>query len=141
MRALVVTKTIALTTEANMDVRDITKPVGEAVQTSGVTNGIVTVFIPGATGGITTIEFEPGLVQDLSEMFDRIVPPGIHYHHEERWHDGNGHSHIRASLLGPSVVIPFRDKRLLLGTWQQIIFVDFDVRRRERELIVQIMGE
>jgi secondary thiamine-phosphate synthase enzyme len=99
------------------------------------------VFVPGSTGAVTTLEFEPGLVQDVAEYFDRVVPKDHAYHHEERWHDQNGHSHLRATMIGPSLTIPFRDKRLMLGTWQQIVFLDFDVRPRERELICQVIGE
>jgi secondary thiamine-phosphate synthase enzyme len=97
--------------------------------------------VPGSTGAITTLEYEPGLVEDMKEFLERAVPKDHHYHHEQRWHDKNGHSHIRASLVGPSLTVPFRDRRLMLGTWQQIVFLDFDVRPRERELIVQITGD
>jgi len=138
---MVITRTISVSTQAGTAVADITEDVKERVAQSGVVDGVVTVFVPGATGAVTTIEYEPGLVHDLAEYFDRTIPEDIHYQHEERWHDENGHSHIRASLLGPSICVPFKDTRLLLGTWQQIVFVDFDVRARERELIIQIMGE
>jgi len=137
----VVTNTFVFKTESEMDVVNITDDVGRLVAESGVEDGIATVFIPGSTGAITTIEFEPGLVQDLKDLFEKLVPKDHYYHHEERWHDENGHSHVRAGLLGPSVTVPIRDGRLTLGTWQQIVFLDFDVRSREREVIVQVVGE
>ena len=135
------TRTVVFSTEAEMDVVDVTKDVADILNEAAVSDGVVTVFVPGSTGGVTTMEFEPGLVKDMQELFEKIVPRDHYYHHEERWHDKNGHSHVRASLIGPSVTIPFRDKRLMLGTWQQIVFFDFDVRARERELIVHINGE
>jgi len=97
--------------------------------------------VPGATGAVTTIEYEPGLLKDLPAILERISPKGMEYEHELRWHDGNGHSHCRASILGPSLTVPFVDKKLTLGTWQQIVFVELDVRSRNRKLIVQIIGE
>ena len=138
---MIETRTIVFNTEAEMDVVDVTKDVADTLADVPITNGIVTVFCPGSTGALTTMEFEPGLVKDMQELFEKLAPRDHYYHHEERWHDNNGHSHVRASLIGASVTIPFRDKRLMLGTWQQIVFYDFDVRARERELIVQVMGE
>lgn len=138
---MVVTQTIQLHTRGNGDVRDITDEVANAVQASGLQNGIVTVFVQGSTGAVSTVEYEPGLVADLRDYFDRAAPPNISYQHDRRWHDGNGHSHVRATLLGPSLTAPFVKGHLTLGTWQQIIFVDFDVRPRSRTLVVQIMGE
>ena len=138
---MIETKSIVFNTEAEMDAVDVTKDVADLLADLPVTNGIVTVFCPGSTGALTTMEFEPGLVKDMQELFEKLAPRDHYYHHEERWHDNNGHSHVRASLIGASVTIPFREKRLMLGTWQQIVFYDFDVRARERELIVQIMGE
>ena len=138
---MVETRTFVFSTEAEMDVVDITKDVGDILAEIAVSDGIVTVFVPGSTGAVTTMEYEPGLVKDVKELFDKVAPADHYYHHEERWHDKNGHSHIRASLIGPSVTIPFRDNRLMLGTWQQIVFFDFDVRARERELFVHIIGE
>lgn len=134
-------KTILFNTEAEMDVVDVTKDVADLLADSAISDGIVTVFCPGSTGALTTMEFEPGLVRDMKELFEKLVPRDHYYHHEERWHDNNGHSHVRASMIGPSVTVPFRDRRLMLGTWQQIVFYDFDVRARERELIVHVMGE
>ncbi len=138
---MIESKTILFNTEAEMDIVDITKDVADLLASSAVSEGIVTVFCPGSTGALTTMEYEPGLVRDMKELFEKLAPRDHYYHHEERWHDNNGHSHVRASLIGPSVAVPFRDHRLMLGTWQQIVFYDFDVRARERELVVQIMGE
>ena len=137
----VATQTIALSTHGNGEVTDITAQVAEAVAASGIADGIVTVFVPGATGALTTVEYEPGLVADLGELFERLAPEDARYHHDEAWHDGNGHAHVRASLLGPSLTVPVRGGKLTLGTWQQIIFVDFDNRPRRRELVAQCMGE
>jgi secondary thiamine-phosphate synthase enzyme len=138
---MVVSKSIELRTNGHCDIQDITSQVNRAVAPSGVKNGIVTVFVPGSTGGVTTVEFESGLISDLQQMFDRIIPTDIAYKHDLRWGDGNGHAHVRASLLGPSLTVPLVDGRLTLGTWQQIVFVDFDNRSRSRRLIVQIVGE
>lgn len=120
---------------------DITTAVSRAVQESSLTAGTVTIFCPSATSALTTIEYESGCVQDLQRLFDEIASPERHYAHNARWGDGNGHSHVRAALLGPSLTVPFVDRRLTLGTWQQIVFVDFDNRARQRELIVQLIGE
>ena len=138
---MIVTQTIQLDTQGNGDMHDVTGDVAEAVRNSGLNDGIVTVFVRGSTGAVSTVEYEPGLVVDLRDYFDRAIPPDIPYQHDRRWHDGNGHSHVRATLMGPSLTVPFVDGRLTLGTWQQIIFVDFDVRSRSRTLIVQVMGE
>ncbi len=138
---MVETKTIELSTDGNCDVLDITKEVEQAVEGSPISSGTVTVFAKGSTAGITTIEYESGAVNDLKETFSKLVPEDGFYAHNARWGDGNGHSHIRASLLGPSLSVPFRSSRLTIGTWQQIIFVDFDNRSRSREVIVQIVGE
>jgi secondary thiamine-phosphate synthase enzyme len=138
---MVVTKKLSLQTRGNADTHDITNAVAGVVAESGVRSGIATLFCPGSTSGLTTIEFEPGAVADLQQVFDEVVPPGRYYRHNERWHDDNGHSHVRAALLGPSLTVPFVDGSLTLGTWQQIIYVDFDVRPRHRDIVVQIMGE
>jgi len=138
---MVETRNIVFSTESDTDIVDITKDVREVLSESAITDGIVTVFVPGSTGALTTMEYEPGLVQDSKDFFEKLIPKEHYYQHEERWHDKNGHSHLRASLIGPSITIPFRDRRLMLGTWQQIVFLDFDVRARERELIVQIIGD
>ena len=120
---------------------DITTSISKAVEDSKVTYGIVTVFVAGSTAAVTTIEYEPGLKIDFPNMLSRIVPKNLEYEHDKTWHDGNGHSHIRASLVGPSLTIPFKDGRLLLGTWQQIVILEMDIRQRERKVILQIMGE
>lgn len=123
------------------DTRDITSRVSEAVRTSPIANGILTVSTPGSTAGITTIEYEPGVVQDLKDAIERLAPKDIDYRHNMRWGDGNGFSHVRAALLGPSISLPVIDGEPSLGTWQQIVLVDFDNRSRERTVIVQIVGE
>jgi secondary thiamine-phosphate synthase enzyme len=138
---MVITKSIKLKSRGETDIIDITDGVADCVGASKAKSGIVTVFVPGSTGGLTTIEFESGLVQDLKEAFEVIAPRDGEYHHNLRWHDGNGFSHVRSALLGPSLTIPFTNKKLHLGTWQQIIFIDFDNRPRSRELVVQIIGE
>jgi secondary thiamine-phosphate synthase enzyme len=120
---------------------DLTREVSEAVRSSGVESGIATIFVTGSTAGITTIEFEPGLVHDLTAAFERLYPRAMEYRHHERWGDDNGHSHVRASMLGPSLVVPVVDRELSLGTWQQIVLVDFDTRPRTREYVVQVMGD
>ncbi len=137
----VVTKYLNFDTKGNTDIVDITDDVAMAVKDSGIDDGIVTVFAPGSTMAVTTLEYEPGLVFDLTQALERIAPQGIVYQHNERWHDGNGHSHVRASLLGQSESFPIIDGVVALGTWQQIICIDLDNRPRSRKLIVQIVGE
>ena len=128
-------------TGGNAEIQDITDAVAEVVGASGLKDGIVTVFCPGSTSAVTTIEFESGALSDLKRLFDEIAPQNRDYQHNRRWGDGNGHSHVRAALLGPSLTIPLVSGRLLLGTWQQIINVDFDNRPRRRQIVVQIVGE
>jgi secondary thiamine-phosphate synthase enzyme len=123
------------------EVRNITGEVQDALQRTALQSGLVTVFIPGATGAVTTIEFEPGLIEDLKGALQRLAPDDIDYAHNLRWQDGNGHSHIRAALIGPGLSIPFSQGRLMLGDWQQIVFLELDARQRQRRLILQIMGE
>jgi len=135
------TQSISLNTKGNADMQDITGQVGAVVLKSGLRSGIVTVFCPSSTSALTTIEYESGCLSDLRRLFDEILPTGRDYAHNARWGDGNGHSHARAALLGASLTIPFVDNRLTLGTWQQIIYVDFDNRPRSRELVAQVMGE
>lgn len=135
------TVSLNLSTNGNAAIHDITDAVSKAILKSQVKDGIVTVFCPSATSALTTIEYESGCLSDLRRTFDELVNPDRTYEHNQRWGDGNGHSHIRAALLGPSLTIPFAQGRLTLGTWQQIIFVDFDNRPRERVLVVQIMGD
>jgi secondary thiamine-phosphate synthase enzyme len=137
----VLTENISVKTKGEVDIIDLTDQVEEAVTNSGLRNGIVTVFVPGSTGALTTIEYEPGLLEDLPAAFERLAPRNISYEHEMRWHDGNGHSHVRASILGPSLTVPFNNSKLILGTWQQIVFIEFDVRSRARNLVLQIIGE
>ncbi|MBN2271505.1 MAG: YjbQ family protein [Sedimentisphaerales bacterium] len=138
---MVKTQEITIRTRGNCDVVDITGRVSEAVANSGLLEGTVTVFNVGSTAGITTTEFEPGLVNhDIEALFERIAPQGGRYEHEKTWHDDNGHSHVRASLLGPSLSVPVIDGSLTLGTWQQIILVDFDTRARTRTIICQMIG-
>jgi secondary thiamine-phosphate synthase enzyme len=132
---------LRLAAKGNGDAHDITLAVAEVVAHSGFEAGIVTVFCPSSTSALTTIEFESGCVQDLQRMFDELVPSHREYAHNATWDDGNGHSHMRASLLGPSLTVPFTGARMTLGRWQQIVYVDFDIRPRTRELIVQVMGE
>jgi len=135
------TKQLSIHTRGEGDILDVTGAVAEAVVETKLKNGIVTVFVPGSTGALTTIEYEPGLLKDFPNLLERIAPKNLVYEHEKRWHDGNGHSHVRASLIGPSLTVPFANGRLTLGTWQQIIFMELDVRSRVRNLILQIMGE
>jgi secondary thiamine-phosphate synthase enzyme len=138
---MVKTGSIQMNTKGNADVQDITPQVAQVVRNSGVKNGTVTIFCPSSTSALTTIEYESGCVSDLRRLFEEIIPQNREYAHNARWHDGNGHSHIRAALLGPSLTIPFVEGSLTLGTWQQVIYVDFDVRSRHRELVLQIIGE
>ncbi len=135
------TKEISLQSRGDCDIIDITSQVANAVTESKINNGIVTLFVSGSTAGITTIEYEPNLLSDFKSMWKRAVPENIPYEHNKTWGEGNGHSHVRASVLGASLVIPFVNKRLTLGTWQQIVFVDFDNRPRRREIVVQVLGE
>jgi secondary thiamine-phosphate synthase enzyme len=135
------TSWVELKSQGNAHVQDITRPIAQSVRESGLKSGVVTVFCPSATSGLTTIEFEDGAVRDFQRLFDEIVAPNREYLHNLQWNDGNGHSHVRAALLGPSLTVPFVDRQMTLGTWQQIIFVDFDNRPRQRRLVVQIMGE
>ena len=130
-----------MATKGDGQVIDITQQVSSHMSLATIKDGVVTVFIPGATGGITTLECEPGLVKDIQDAFERIAPKFINYDHHRTFNDGNGYSHIRAALLGPSLTVPFLDGKLLLGTYQQIVFIDFDNRSRDREIILQIVGE
>ena len=138
---MVVTKKISLQSKGNCDIIDITPQVEQQVAGTDINNGTATLFVAGSTAGISTIEFESGLLSDFKGMWERNIPKDIPYDHDRRWGDGNGYSHVRASLLGASLVIPFNNKRLTLGTWQQIVVVDFDNRARSREIILQIMGD
>jgi len=135
------TSSIHLSTRGNADILDITQQVIDCIQNSGLSNGIVTIFCPSSTSALTTIEYEPGVLQDLKQIFDELVPPDRMYLHDEAWHDGNGYSHVRSSLLKASLTVPLVNGRMTLGTWQQIVYIDFDNRARKRELVVQIIGE
>lgn len=138
---MVVTRELPLQTRGGYDVLDITDSVAQAVRESKLQNGIVTVFCPGSTGGLTTIEYESGVIADLKQVLDEITPPDRPYRHHQRWGDDNGHSHIRAALMGPSLTVPFVKGALTLGTWQQIVFCEFDTRPRSRHLVIQVLGE
>lgn len=131
---------IEVNTEGEMHIVDITHEVQKIVEKSGIEDGIVNVFCPGSTGAITTIEYEDGLLYDLPNALEKIAPRNEYYRHEERWHDGNGRSHVRASIIGASLTIPFENKKLLIGTWQQIVFIECDVRQRKRRIIVSVVG-
>lgn len=138
---MVFTEMFSLSAKGYCDVIDITGKVATAAGRSGITNGTVTAFCAGSTCSITTIEYEPGVIRDLARVLEEIVPSGVPYEHDRRWGDGNGFSHVRAALLKPSLTVPFIKGKLALGTWQQIVFLDFDNRERTREIIVQVVGE
>jgi secondary thiamine-phosphate synthase enzyme len=138
---MVLSDTISLSTKGFTDIQDITPSVSAIVTRSKIKNGTVTVFCPGSTGAVTTIEYEGGVLEDLKKAIARIAPPNIPYAHDQRWGDGNGFSHARAALLGPSLTVPILRGSLALGTWQQIVFIDFDNRGRRRNIVVQVMGE
>ncbi len=135
------TETLAVPTHGDSQMIDLTPRVRALVAEHRFREGQALVFVPGSTAAVTTIEFEPGLQQDLPAALERIAPRDLRYAHEQTWHDDNGHSHVRASLVGPSLVVPFAEGELLLGTWQQIVLVDFDTRPRRREVVVQLSGE
>jgi len=132
---------INIKTNGEVDIIDITDEIQNSISKSKLKDGIICIFVPGSTGTLTTIEYEPGLMKDLPQALEKIAPKKIYYNHHETWHDDNGHSHVRASLMGPSITVPFRNKKLLHGTWQQIVFVELDTSPRNREIIVQIVGE
>ena len=135
------TKTIKIQTKGENEIIDLTDKISNLVSKSGILNGNATNFVSGSTGSVTTNEFEPGLIQDFPEMLNRIAPKNLDYGHEKMWHDGNGHSHVKASLLGASLTIPFINGKLCLGTWQQIVFIELNTRGRSRDLILQLIGE
>jgi len=138
---MILNRQIQIATRGNGDVVDITRQVAEQIRDSGLKSGIAILFVPSSTSALTTIEYESGAVQDLQQLFDRVAPPGADYRHNLRWGDGNGHAHIRHALLGPSLTIPFVEGRMTLGTWQQVVLVDFDNRARSRSVVVQMLGE
>ncbi len=135
------TSTIHISTKGNGDMIDITPEIAKEIKNSNVSSGIATIFITGSTAGVTTIEYESGVLKDYKDMWSRNVPSNIPYQHDQRWGDGNGYSHVRASLQGPSLVVPFSSKKMMLGTWQQIVVVDFDNRPRSRDIVLQLLGE
>jgi secondary thiamine-phosphate synthase enzyme len=138
---MIFTETISIHTKGFCDIIDITPQVRSVLKQSSVANGLVTVFCPGSTGSITTIEYETGVLQDLKRALEKIAPSDIPYKHDERWGDGNGFAHVRAALMKPSLSIPVVSGKMTLGTWQQIVFIDFDNRGRHREIVVQILGD
>jgi len=137
----IMSDSLSFQTKGFNDMKDLTGLVNQKLASSRLIDGLVNLFVPGSTGGLTTIEYESGLVEDFSKLMERIIPSGVPYNHDKRWGDGNGFSHIRASLLGPSLTVPFSEGKLGLGTWQQIVFVDFDNRPRSRKVLLQFMGE
>ncbi len=137
----VLTRDITLQSQGDCDIIDITPQVSKIMEEAGIASGSVTLFVVGSTAGLTTIEHEPNLLSDFRNMWERVAPQSMAYEHNRAWGDGNGHSHVRASMLGPSLVVPFANRQLTLGTWQQIVFVDFDNRPRSRTIVLQIMGE
>ena len=140
IRSSIVTKYIILSSKGENDIINITSNVEKILLECKLKNGIITLFVIGSTAAITTIEYEPGLQQDFPNMLEKIAPKRIEYQHDNTWHDGNGHSHLKASLIGPSLTIPFINGQPSLGTWQQIVFVEMDTRSRERKIVVQIIG-
>lgn len=137
----VITKNFTIETQGHSQILDITKQVKSQILNISISSGIAVVFIPGSTAGITSIEYESGVIQDLAAAIERLAPKSIHYNHDARWGDGNGYAHVRAALIGASFTIPFQDKQLLIGTWQQIVLIDFDNRPRTRKVILQLIGE
>jgi secondary thiamine-phosphate synthase enzyme len=138
---MVQTRQLEFSTRGDCDIHDLTPAVTRTLEESGVRDGLVSLFTPSSTSGLTTIEFEDGALEDLRQAFQRLAPPDIEYRHNLRWGDGNGHAHVRAALLGPSLSLPVVNGQICLGTWQQIVFIDFDVRPRRRTVVVQIIGE
>ena len=132
---------LKLGTNGEVDIIDITADVQDLVSKSKIKDGIVCIFVPGSTGTVTSIEYEPGLMKDLPKALEKIAPKDVYYNHHETWHDDNGHSHVRASVMGPSTTFPIRNGKLIHGTWQQIVFVELDTRTRNRNIIVQIVGD
>lgn len=140
VKSMIVTRELRLSTRGEMDIINLTDRIDDIVKESSVRNGLCIIFSRSSTSAVTTLEFEPGLVEDMRRFYERIIPRGIEYEHEKKWHDGNGHSHIRASMLKPDLCVPIVNGSLALGTWQQIVFVEFDIRARERSIIVQIIS-
>jgi secondary thiamine-phosphate synthase enzyme len=134
------TKTISVSSKKETDIIDITNQVSKAIQSSKIKSGIVNIFVKGSTASVSTIEFEPNLVRDFEDAMERLVPSDIKYRHTETWGDDNGKSHVRATMMGPGINVPFNNKKLMLGTWQQLVLIDFDVPARKREIVLQIVG-
>jgi secondary thiamine-phosphate synthase enzyme len=137
----VITEHIKVSTKGNSEILDITGEIAEKIRQCGLSEGIVTIFVSGSTASITTTEFEPGLRKDIPEALERLAPSDIRYHHDDTWGDGNGHAHVRASFLGPSLTVPFLKGKMLLGTWQQVVLIDFDNRSRYRDIVLQLLGK
>jgi secondary thiamine-phosphate synthase enzyme len=137
----IVTDHIRVATHGNSEIINITEQVAALLQKHTMKEGSATLFVIGSTASLTTTEYEPGMKKDIPEMLERIAPSGVRYHHDDTWGDGNGHAHVRASLLGPSIVVPFENSKLVLGTWQQIVLIDFDTRARNRDIVIQFMGK
>ncbi|MBN1913953.1 MAG: YjbQ family protein [Candidatus Omnitrophica bacterium] len=137
----IISDIIKLNTKGNGDLLDITAKLSRALESSKLKAGNLTVFVIGSTAAITTFEYEPGLIEDIKDMYEKLIPRKEHYHHDETWNDANGFSHLRSALQGPSLTIPFSDGRLFLGTWQQVVLAEFDNRPRNRQVVVQIIGE
>lgn len=137
----VITHSFEISTKGHTDIIDVTREVQTILTQAGLTEGNLTVFVAGSTAGVTSIEYEPGLLKDLPEAFEKFAPTGVTYHHDATWGDGNGYAHVRAALLGSSFTVPFKDAKLILGTWQQIVVIDFDNRSRNRNIMVQLIGE
>ena len=135
------TKIITVISNGENEMIDITPQTVEAIESSNLQDGIVVIFVSGSTAAVTTIEYEPGLKNDFPKMLARLAPSNIEYEHDNTWHDGNGHSHVRASLIGPSLTVPFKNGRLMLGVWQQIVVLEMDTRGRERNIVIQMIGE
>ena len=138
---MIIQKKLDLQTKGYNHIINITDYLQEYVSAAGIRDGYILIFVPGATGGLTTIEYEPGLLEDLPEMLEKIAPMNKSYNHDKTWHDGNGYAHLRSALIGPDITIPVENKRLVLGTWQQVVFLDFDNRPRKRSLHVQLFGD
>jgi secondary thiamine-phosphate synthase enzyme len=135
------TKIITISSNGENDMIDITRQADDAIKSNNLQDGVIVIFVSGSTAAITTIEYEPGLKEDFPRMLARLAPNDIVYEHDNKWHDGNGHSHVRASLIGPSLTVPFRNKTLMLGVWQQIVVLEMDLRGRERNIVLQMIGE
>lgn len=140
-KMVIKTNYIEFDTAGRNEIVDITGNIRQLVANSGLSDGSVLVFVPGATGALSTVEYEPGLIRDIPQLMEKLIPEKQYYAHNETWHDGNGHSHLRATLVGPSLTVPFEDRRLILGTWQQIIFLEFDNKPHHRRIAAQLMGE